>query len=240
MSNKNQKNENIWEKFVLCLTRIMFRPKVEFENKSIQDINLKEPMVIICNHTCKENKHRLSEADGPIIREIFKNKKVCSLAAKDIMEKFPWNILMKGLKCIPVDRGGLSLGWVRDCEAELKNGNSVIIFPEGTTLKDEIIDEFHGGFVTLAKKANVKVLPVVIHRTFGFLNRKTRVRVGLPYELTDEPMTKDVRLRETERFKRIIVDMYCKVSGKTAAEVCCKRETEIFADDVASYKKAKI
>jgi len=230
----------MWEKFVLWLTRIMFCPKVEFMDESIQGIELKEPMVIICNHTCKENKHRLSEADGPIIREIFKNKKVCSLAAKDIMEKFPWSILMKGLKCIPVDRGGLSLGWVRDCESELKNGNSVIIFPEGTTLKDEIIDEFHGGFVTLAKKANVKVLPVVIYRTFGFMKRTTTVLIGVPQKLTNEAMTKDVRLRETERFKKIVVDMYCKVSGKTAAEVCCKRETEIFADDVASFKKAKI
>lgn len=230
----------MWEKFVLWLARVMFRPKVEFENKSIQDINLNEPMVIICNHTCKANKHRLSEADGPIIREVFKNKKVCSLAAKDIMDKFPWSILMKGLKCIPVDRGGLSLSWVRECENELKNGNSVIIFPEGTTLKDEIIDEFHGGFVTLAKKANVKVLPVVIYRSFGFMKRKTKVLIGVPHKLTDEKMTKDVRISETERFKRIIVDMYCRVSGKTVLEVCNKSEFEPCPEDLASFRKAKI
>ncbi len=233
---KEKNKENIWEKIVLFIARTMYRPKVIFKNKEVQDINLNEPMVIICNHTCKKGKFYLSEADGPIIREVFKNKNVCSLAAKDIMEKFPWKYLMQGLKCIPVDRGGLSLGWIRDCEKELKNGNSVIIFPEGTTLKEKAIDEFHSGFVTLAKKADVKVLPIVIYRDIGILKEETTVYIGVPEKLSNYEMTKENRLAETQRFRSIMANMYCQVSG----ESCDETENLICTDVVKPYKKSKI
>ena len=149
----------------------------------------------------------------------FLNKNVCSLAAKDIMEKFPWNFLMKNLNCIPVDRFLATTKWVRDCEAELKKGKSIILFPEGTTLKAQEIAEFQSGFLLLAKTANVKVLPVVIHRTFGlFKHRRPKVLLGVPYEITDEKMTKSIRKQETERFQRIVTRMYCNLTGKTEAD----------------------
>ena len=220
----------------MFITRTIYHPKVIFKNEKVQNINLNEPMVIICNHTCKKNKFYLSEADGPIVREVFENKNVCSLSAKDIMEKFPWKYLMKGLKCIPVDRGGLSLGWIRDCEKELRNGNSVIIFPEGTTLKEKAIDEFHSGFVTLAKKVDVKVLPVVIYRDVGIFKEETTVYIGTPEKISESEMTKESRLAETQRFRNIMANMYCQVSGELMEE----SENLICTDVVKPYKKSKI
>ena len=220
------------ENLACFLVKLCYNPKILFEDESIQSRELNEPFVIICNHTRKTNKFRVAEADGPIIRYAFFNKNVCSLAAKDIMEKFPWNFLMKDLNCIPVDRFSATTKWARDCEAELKNGKSIILFPEGTTLKAREIAEFQSGFLLLAKTAKVKILPVVIHRTFGLLkHRRPKVLIGVPYEITDEKMTKSVRQAETERFQKIVTDLYCKLTGKT--------EEQATKNNFHLYKKFK-
>lgn len=212
------------EKLACFLVKICYNPKMLFEDENIQNRELNEPYVIICNHTRKTNKFRVAEADGPIIRYAFFNKKVYSLAAKDIMAKFPLNFLMKNLNCIPVDRFSATTKWARDCETELKKGNSIILFPEGTTLKAQEIADFQSGFLLLAKTANVKVLPVVIHRTFGLLkHRRPKVLIGIPYEVTDEKMTKSVRMQETERFQRIVTRMYCSLTGKSEEQATKKQ-----------------
>lgn len=204
------------EKLACFLVKLCYNPKILCENENVQSRELTEPCVIICNHTRKTNKFRVAEADGPIIRYAFLNKNVCSLAAEDIMKKFPWNFLMKDLNCIPVDRFSATTKWVKDCTAELEKGKSIILFPEGTTLKAQEIAEFQSGFLLLAKSAGVKVLPVVIHRTFGlFKHRRPKVLIGVPYEITDEKMTKSVRKSETERFQRIVTRMYCDLTGKS-------------------------
>ena len=135
------------------------------------------------------------------------------------MESFPWNFLMKDLDCIPVDRFSNSTKWARDCEDVLKNGKSIVLFPEGTTLKSQEIAKFQSGFLLLAKKANVRVLPVVIHRTFGLNWRRPRIRIGTPYSITAEKLTKSVRQKETEHFQKIITEMYCDLADKSFHEV---------------------
>ena len=212
------------EKLACFLVKVCYNPRVLFTDESIQGRELKEPMVIICNHTRKTNKFRLAEADGPLIRYAFLNKNVCSLAAKDIMESFPWNFLMKNLDCIPVDRFSSSTKWARDCAEKLEEGKSVILFPEGTTLKSQEISEFQSGFLLLAKMANVRVLPVVIHRTFGiFRKRRPKIEIGIPYAITSEKMTKTVRKQETERFQRIVTRMYCDLTGRSESEATKER-----------------
>lgn len=201
------------EKLAYFLVKLCYHPKILLEDESIQSRELQEPMIIICNHTRKTNKFRVAEADGPLIRYAFLNKKVCSLAAKDIMESFPWNFLMKDLDCIPVDRFSTSTKWVRDCTNELKNGKSVILFPEGTTLKNQEISEFQSGFLLLAKTANVKVLPVVIHRTFGFKIHHTKIKIGIPQPISDNKLTKSGRKCETDKFQAIITKMYSDLAG---------------------------
>lgn len=156
--------------------------------------------------------------DGPLIRYAFRNKNVCSLTAKDILAKTPWKYLSKNLDCIPVERFSASTKWLHDCAEKIKEGKSVIIFPEGTTLKSQEISNFQSGFLLLAKTANVEVLPVVIYRTFGLHWKPPKIKIGVPYTITDKKLTKSVRQQETLRFQQILTQLYCDLTGKTAKE----------------------
>jgi 1-acyl-sn-glycerol-3-phosphate acyltransferase len=50
-------------------------------------------------------------------------------------------------------------------EEQVKQGYSVIIYPEGTRSKDGVIKRFHKGAFYLAEKLNLDILPVVLHGT---------------------------------------------------------------------------
>ncbi len=53
-----------------------------------------------------------------------------------------------------------------DCENTLRNGNSIIIFPEGTRSKNGVLRHFKDGAFVLAKNMQVNLLPVVLDGTY--------------------------------------------------------------------------
>lgn len=69
---------------------------------------------------------------------------------------------------IAIERGGAASAkkMVSQCDAMLKRGVSVILFPEGTRTKDGKVNRFMPGASILAKKSKVEILPVAINGTF--------------------------------------------------------------------------
>lgn len=79
--------------------------------------------------------------------------------------KFPligWN--MKLNRYIGIERGTVrgSVGMMRECESTLKQGSSLVIFPEGTRSSTGKLGRFKAGAFDLARKADVPILPIVI------------------------------------------------------------------------------
>lgn len=203
-------SNKIKQAFYMVLAKILFDPEIFFEDKDVQGRILKEPMVVICNHSVRVPMH-LANLDGPLIRYAFKNKKICSLMGADLMEKNPNKTLVKGCDCIPVRRDAASRDWLYKCIEKLESGTSVVIFPEGTTLKDNPVDTFKSGFALLAKKADVKVLPVTINGVYKILShKKLKIRIGVPEKLQLEKGNSRELKEEADRFRGIIAKMHAK------------------------------
>lgn len=60
-------------------------------------------------------------------------------------------------------------------EDRIKNGYSVIIFPEGTRSEDGVIKRFHKGAFYLAEKLKVDILPIMIHGTNYTLTKQDQL-----------------------------------------------------------------
>ncbi|MDD5457786.1 MAG: lysophospholipid acyltransferase family protein [Phycisphaerae bacterium] len=87
--------------------------------------------------------------------------------ARDTLFKkkfFGW--LIHSVKAIPVRRGEADLSAIRTIIDQLKKGQSVCLFPEGTRTENGRIAEFKPGFSLLARRANVPILPAVIDGAF--------------------------------------------------------------------------
>ncbi len=142
---------------------IIGRPKIYFESEKAEFKNLPKRLIIICNHT-----YWLDPANLSIL---FRKSLVNSVAAKEVFEggRGP---LMRGLRCIPLDRSTMDLACIKECVNRLKDDQRVVIFPEGQlNLTDEIL-EFKAGAALIAMQAQSAVVPVYtsgVYRPFGGL-----------------------------------------------------------------------
>ena len=204
--------------FLMKLAKILFEPDIIFENEAIQSNILDEPYVIISNHSRRTSINKLVGADGAMIRYVFDNKNVCSLMAADLMEKPLFKLVVNGCDCIPVCRNAASTEWLHKCKEKLDEGVSVVIFPEGTTLKEKDIDEFKAGFVLLARMANVKVLPMAIGGVYRpFAKNKLKIKVGVPMKLQIQKGASFELKREAQRFQHIVEDMFLSLKDENTS-----------------------
>ncbi|MGN0634720.1 MAG: lysophospholipid acyltransferase family protein [Acutalibacteraceae bacterium] len=186
-----------------------YKPEILFEDENVLRHMAEEPCVIICNHTQRTKDNFLASSDGLILRYVFEQQDVCSIVAKDILEKPLIKLASGGCGCIPIDRKSASIDWVHTCVARIREGSSVILFPEGTTLKEKTIDQFKPGFVLLAKMANVPVLPVAINGVYKpFTRGKLKIKIGRPMPLQCGTFTSEAMQAEVARFRQIVGEMY--------------------------------
>ncbi|MFW6168961.1 MAG: lysophospholipid acyltransferase family protein [Planctomycetota bacterium] len=84
------------------------------------------------------------------------------LARGTLFTHFLFGTIIRYLEAIPIDREGMSLGGIKETLKRLKRGEMVVLFPEGTRTEDGGIREFKPGFVALARRGKVPILPVAV------------------------------------------------------------------------------
>ncbi len=149
--------------------------------------------VVLCaNHT--------SFLDPILLLLAVTKKRQIRVVAKAELFKIPvLNWILKGIGIIPVKRGLSDVTSFKECLRVLRNGEPLLIFPEGTRVKEGQQVEPHSGAVVMAARANVPVMPVYIGKKKR-LFRKTDVIFGEPYQLEFEGRkpTHEESLRMTE------------------------------------------
>lgn len=82
-----------------------------------------------------------------------------------------WNMYLNGY--IPLKRGHLPsiMKMFRKCEAVLKGGESIFVFPEGTRSPDGNLQKFFRGAFVLSARNKAPVVPVVILGTGDILKK---------------------------------------------------------------------
>ena len=136
----------------------------------------KGAQVIVCNHytiydaiygaaTTWEEIHFVSK------REIFEN---------------PFSgFLFRGMRAICANRDGNDVRTMLNCMKCLKNGEKVLICPEGTRNKtDAEMLPFHHGASVMAIKTKTPIIPMMMYKKPRFF-RMTHMLVGEPVELTE-------------------------------------------------------
>lgn len=85
---------------------------------------------------------------------------------------------------IPVDRGTADIKAVRRAQRSLLAGDSIIIFPEGTRVRDaDQPVEIHGGFALIAQLAKTDVLPLAVIGVKRISPENARVRFPRPHRV---------------------------------------------------------
>lgn len=142
---------------------IMQRTKSRIETSGLE--NLPEgPALLVSNHE--------GNFDIPVL--LSEIPKPFGFISKKEVKKFPViPVYMEDMNCVFLDRTDRRSAYksITDTVLKLKEGHSILIFPEGTRSKGEEMGEFKSGFVRIAKDAEVPIVPIAIHGTSEIMEK---------------------------------------------------------------------
>ncbi|MBU0686300.1 MAG: 1-acyl-sn-glycerol-3-phosphate acyltransferase [Candidatus Margulisbacteria bacterium] len=189
-SNKQhvfQKAANIWAKIIIAVSRT----KVKVEG--IENIPADQPLVLAANHQSAADILILL-ANIPLFfkfvikRELFK------------VPIFGTYLRLAGY--IPIDRFKTLKAHktLYDTSKQIRRGETILIFPEGTRTRDGSLGQFKRGSLVIAKQSGVPVLPIAISGSFDIMPRgtfiihpsKVKLTIGEPIPVNDKDMEKTI------------------------------------------------
>jgi 1-acyl-sn-glycerol-3-phosphate acyltransferase len=126
--------------------------------------------------------NHLSWTDIPLVPLHFRRKVVYMAKEEYFSSKIAW--LVRFLGAFPVKRGEGDRQALRAAEEQLKKGNILVIFPEGTRSRTRTLAKAHAGMGMIALRSGAPVVPVAI---WGSENafKKLRTPITIAY---GEPM----------------------------------------------------
>lgn len=121
--------------------------------------------------------------------------------------------LVRLVKAIPVSRDGNDVRALLDCFKCLKNGEKVVVFPEGKRNKtDEVLLPFKSGAAVMAIRTKTPVVPMVVYSKPRFF-RFTHILIDEPFELSeyyDRKLTEEEILEADEKLRQHMLQMHVK------------------------------
>ena len=139
----------------------------------------------------------------PILVANACSKRYISFVARESLFRFrPFGWLIRTFGAFPINRDA-GLGGIKTTLKKLKNGEMVLIFPEGTRTPDGQLKEFKSGFCAIARRGRVPIIPLAIEGAYEAWPRssripgmgRVRIKTGEPIpvekiaELSDEALT---------------------------------------------------
>jgi 1-acyl-sn-glycerol-3-phosphate acyltransferase len=136
------------------------------------------------------------------------NKKMGFIAKKEILKTPIIGYWLKKSKCVPLDRDNprSAILAINEAIENIKEGSSMVIFPEGTRNKEGKVGKFKKGSLKLATKSKAPIVPVSIDRasrafedTRQFKPTKIKVVFGKAIETKDLSKEEEVNLADNIR-----------------------------------------
>ena len=163
---------------VFFIVRLWFKVEV----KGRENLPKKGGYIVIANH-----QHLLD----PVFVTLAVIKKLSIMGKKELFENKFLSSVFTSLGAFPVDRGKGDMSVIETAEKNLKNGEILLIFPEGTRSKSGKLLRFKNGATLIARETGADVLPVVI-------NYKNGVRIFGKIEIAILPIIENSLLSDGE------------------------------------------
>jgi 1-acyl-sn-glycerol-3-phosphate acyltransferase len=142
---------NIFYNLAKLLARMIFSMRVIHPERMVES----GPLLIAVNH---------SSFFDPPLAGICSRRGVYYLARKTLLKWPFFGPLFPAMNVIPVERDGNDMSALREVIKKVKEGNAVLLFPEGTRSVDGHLQPARAGIGLVIAKTGAPVLPM---RIFG-------------------------------------------------------------------------
>lgn len=196
---------NICANLARLLSNLFFARKVVHPERMIEE----GPLIIAVNHS--------SFVDPPLAG-ICSKRDVYYLARKSLMDWPIFGPLFPDMNVIPVERDGSDMSALREVIKKIREGNGVVLFPEGTRTKDGNLQPARAGIGLVIAKTMAPVLPMRIFGAYEAFPRDSKlprfrpitVVIGNPIHFTREdiePTTRETYQQLSDRVMKAISEL---------------------------------
>ena len=155
---------------IRLLGQIVFAIIARVRLSGLENVPAEGPFIIASIH--------LSWFDVPLIPAYFARPVIYMAKEETFQSRIGW--LVRFMGAFPVKRGEADRHALRTAAEQLKEGNIIVIFPEGTRSKTHTMARGHSGLGMIALRSGVPVLPVAVTGSENLL-KKFRPRVTITY-----------------------------------------------------------
>lgn len=165
----------LFNNIIRVLAHPLLYPKAQYLDPAVQKNRLKEPSILVSNHT--------GHLDGAVLNTVFGKDRIYSLAAKDRFNQKGFGFFLRHTYCIPIDRENLDTSWIHAAIEVLNvKKQNIAIYPEGRHGQHRQQLPFHSGAVTLAILSGAPIVMAYLDGPFKFF-RRNDVFVGTPFRI---------------------------------------------------------
>lgn len=159
--------------------------------------------------------------DPPLVGVAIKKRVVHYMAKEELFRNPLFGWILRQFGTFPVKRGSVDRTAVRQAVKELKNGNALGIFPEGTRIKRSGLGRFHSGMASLALMTGTPVIPVAIVGSADMPHKKGpfAVLIGMPIKVKKQKAGSE----EVEALNEAVKKEIQKLTDEYEAKIKNKR-----------------
>jgi 1-acyl-sn-glycerol-3-phosphate acyltransferase len=179
---------NIFYNLAKLLARMIFSMRVIHPERMVES----GPLLIAVNH---------SSFFDPPLAGICSRRGVYYLARKTLLKWPFFGPLFPAMNVIPVERDGNDMSALREVIKKVKEGNAVLLFPEGTRSIDGLLQPARAGIGLVIAKTGAPVLPMRIFGAYDAFPKNARrfqlsqitVVIGEPIYFSAEEISNTTR-----------------------------------------------
>jgi 1-acyl-sn-glycerol-3-phosphate acyltransferase len=151
----------LWYAILWCPCYALSQALFSFRFSGKHHVPLTGPVLIVSNHQ--------SNLD-PVLVGLACPRQLKYLARQGLFF-FPFNLWIRALGAVPIDRERGALAGIRATLGLLKEENAVLIFPEGSRTPDGRLQEMLPGVCLLARRSKATIVPAALDGAFNALPR---------------------------------------------------------------------
>ena len=116
----------------------------------------------------------------PVLIGLIANRRLNYLARKTLFKNTFLGTLISLLDAIEIDRERGGLAGLREMLKRLQRGELVLMFPEGTRTSDGEIAVIKPGFIPVARRSQVPLMPIAIVGAYDCLPKGSKLQMRRP------------------------------------------------------------
>ncbi|HCC07440.1 MAG TPA: 1-acyl-sn-glycerol-3-phosphate acyltransferase [Clostridiales bacterium] len=208
---KNEGNKEELDKFFVnkiyhkAIRRILNVSGVVLEVEGIENVPVDGPLVLISNH----------QGNFDVIALVASiNRRVGFIVKKELRDMPFLGSWVENMGSLFIDRGNIrqSAQIVVEAIDYINAGNAIMIFPEGTRSKSDIVGEFKSGSFKIATKAGANIVPVSISGSYKVMEANNgKVKSGkIKIKYHKVIQTKDMNREDVNEIHNTVKEIIIK------------------------------